>query len=74
FGWLTVHGPTGESLAADASDFQFHDAALNDLLMAIVTPDAEQLDVEAPLGGGLRLTYQPERASVRFSMNPQTGR
>ena len=74
FGWLTVHGPTSVSLADDASDFQSHDAALQDLLMAIVIRDAEQLGVAVPLGGGLRLTYQPERASVRFSMNPQTER
>ena len=69
-GCLTVHGATGESLADDASDFQSHDAALNDLLMAIVTPVADQLGVAAPLGGGLRLTYQPERARIRFAQQP----
>ena len=62
FGWLTVHGPTDESLAEEADDFQSREAALIDLLSAIVTRTEDRFDAEAPLGGGLRLTYQPEHA------------
>ncbi len=80
FGWLMVHGLSADSLAQDTSDFQSDDAALTDLLTTITALGDNRFGVEAPLGGGLWLRYQPERASVRFSMestnsmNLQTGR